>query len=155
MSNSEIISLSIAIISLIISVYVVVRDQNQKRLDLLMTMYDRLEFCNAELQSQTDKESSKNAKWKLERELETACYMLYKRKIDREIFYHLYRPWLLSRGKFWTEKYNNDMSGPGNHPYTVWAIKYGLKKGMLNNSKRKQKFLKSMNEYIMSKKLGE
>ncbi len=155
MSNSEIISLSIAIISLIISVYVVVRDQNQKRLDLLMTMYDRLEFCNAELQSQTDKESSKKAKWKLERELETACYMLYKRKIDREIFYHLYRPWLLSRGNFWTEKYNNDMSGPGNHPYTVWAIKYGFKKGMLNNSKRKQKFLKSMNEYIMAKKLGE
>jgi hypothetical protein len=62
MSNSEIISLSIAIISLIISVYVVVRDQNQKRLDLLMTMYDRLEFSNAELQSKTDKESAQNAK---------------------------------------------------------------------------------------------
>ncbi len=39
MSTSEIISLSIAIISLIISVYVVVRDQNQKRFDLLMTMF--------------------------------------------------------------------------------------------------------------------
>jgi hypothetical protein len=61
--------------------------------------------------------------------------MLYKRKIDREIFYHLYRPWLLSRGNFWTEKYNNDMSGPGNHPYIVWAIKTGLEKGKLNNSK--------------------
>ena len=155
MSNSEIISLSIAIISLIISVYVVVRDQNQKRLDLLMTMYDRLEFSNAELQSKTDKGSAQNAKWKLERELETACYMLYKRKIDREIFYHLYRPWLLSRGNFWTEKYNNDMSGPGNHPYTVWAIKTGLEKGKLNNSKRKQKFLKQMTDYIISKKIGD
>ena len=155
MSVSEIVSLSIAIISLIISIYVVLRDQNQKRFDLLMTMYDRLESSNAELQLQTDKESSQKAEWKLERELETACYMLYKRKIDREIFYHLYRAWLLSRDKFWTEKYNDDMSGPGNHPYTVWAIKTGLEKGFLNNTKGKQKFLKQMTDYIISKKFGD
>lgn len=155
MSVSEIVSLSIAIISLIISIYVVLRDQNQKRFDLLMTMYDRLESSNAELQLQTDKESSQKAKWKLERELETACYMLYKRKIDREIFYHLYRAWLLSRDKFWTEKYNDDMSRPGNHPYTVWAIKTGLEKGFLNNTKGKQKFLKQMTDYIISKKIGD
>ena len=152
MSVSEIVSLSIAMISLIISIYVVVRDQSQKRFDLLMTMYDRLESANAELQQQTDKEASQKAKWKLERELETACYMLYKKKIDREIFYHLYSAWLSSRGKFWTEKYNNDMSGPGNHPYTVWAIKTGLEKGYLNNPKKKQKFLKQMTDYIISKK---
>lgn len=155
MSISEIVSLSIAIISLIISVYVVVKDQNQKRFELLMTLYDRLESSNAELQLQADKESSQKAKWKLERELETACYMLYKKKIDRKIFYHLYRAWLLSRDNFWTAKYNNDMSGPGNHPYTVWAIKTGLEKGFLNNSKGKQKFLKQMTDYIISKKLGE
>ena len=155
MSVSEIISLSIAIISLIISIYVVVRDQTQKRFDLIMTMYDRLESANAELQIYTDKKSSQNAKWKLGRELETACYMLYRKKIDREIFYHLYNKWLLSRSMFWTEKYNNDMSGPGNHPYTVWAIKKGFEEGMLNNSKEKQKFLKQMNDYIISKKLGE
>jgi len=41
MNVSEIVSLSIAIISLIISIYVVLKDQNQKRFDLLMTMYDR------------------------------------------------------------------------------------------------------------------
>ena len=152
MSISEIVSLSIAIISLIISVYVVVKDQSQKRFELLMTMYDRLESSNAELQLQTDKESSQKAKWKLERELETACYMLYKKKIDRKIFYHLYRAWLLSRDNFWTEKYNNDMSGPGNHPYTVWAIKTGLEKGFLNNSKGKQKFLKQMTDYIVENK---
>ena len=152
MSILEIVSLSIAIISLIISVYVVVKDQSQKRFELLMTMYDRLESSNAELQLQTDKESSQKAKWKLERELETACYMLYKKKIDRKIFYHLYRAWLLSRDNFWTEKYNNDMSGPGNHPYTVWAIKTGLEKGFLNNSKGKQKFLKQMTDYIVENK---
>ena len=76
MSVSEIVSLSIAIISLIVSIYVVIRDQSQKRFDLLITMYDRLESSNEELQHQTDKESSQKAKWKLERELETACYML-------------------------------------------------------------------------------
>ena len=155
LSVSEIVSLSIAIISLIVSIYVVIRDQSQKRFDLLITMYDRLESSNEELQHQTNKESSQKAKWKLERELETACYMLYKKKIDRKIFYHLYRAWLLSRDYFWTEKYNNDMSEPGNHPYTVWAIKTGLDKGFLNNPKRKQKFLKQMTDYIISKKLGE
>ena len=154
MSISEIVSLSIAIVSLIVSIYVVAKDQRQKRFDLLMTMYDRLESSNEELQSQTDKESSQKAKWKLERELETACYMLHKKKIDRELFYHLYKSWLLSRGRFWTEKYNNDMSGPGNHPYTVWAIKTGLEKGYLNNSKKKQRFLKQMSDYIVEKKLG-
>ena len=154
MSVSEIVSLSIAIVSLIVSIYVVIRDQSQKRFDLLITMYDRLESSNEELQHQTDKESSQKAKWKLERELETACYMLYKNKIDTEIFYHLYRTWLLSRDNFWTDKYN-DMSESGNHPYTVWAIKTGLEKEFLNNSKRKQKFLKQMTDYIISQKLGE
>lgn len=76
MSISEIVSLSIAIISLFISIYVVIRDQSQKRFDLLMTMYDRLESANAELQLQTDKESAQKAQWKLERELETDCFML-------------------------------------------------------------------------------
>ena len=90
MSISEIVSLSIAIISLIISIYVVIRDQSQKRFDLLMTMYDRLESANAEFQLQTDKGSAQKAQWKLERELETACFMLYKKKINSEIFYHLY-----------------------------------------------------------------
>ena len=46
MSVSEIVSLSIAIISLIISVYVVVKNQSQKRFELLMTMYDRLEVLS-------------------------------------------------------------------------------------------------------------
>lgn len=86
---SEIITLSIASLSLIISIYVVVRDQNQKRFDLLMTVYDRLEASNVELQLQTEKELSQKAKWKLERELETACYMLYKKKIDRDFFLSL------------------------------------------------------------------
>lgn len=61
MSISEIVSLSIAIVSLIVSIYVVAKDQRQKRFDLLMTMYDRLESSNEELQSQTDKESSQKA----------------------------------------------------------------------------------------------
>ena len=53
LSVSEIVSLSIAIISLIVSIYVVIRDQSQKRFDLLITMYDRLESSNEELQHQT------------------------------------------------------------------------------------------------------
>lgn len=151
MSVSELISLSIAIISLIISIYVVVRDQSQKRFDLLLTMYDRLESANAELQLQTDKESAQKAQWKLERELETACFMLYKRKISKTVFFHLYSDWLLERQSEWITN-RKDMLGAGNHPYTIWTIKTGLEKGQLNNSKHKQKFLKKMSDYIISKK---
>lgn len=152
MSISEIVSLSIAIISLIISIYVVIKDQRQKRFDLLMTMYDRLESANAELQLQTDKESAQKAQWKLERELETACFMLYKRKISRPVFFHLYSDWLLERQSEWITN-RKDMLGAGNHPYTIWAIKTGLEKGQLNNSKHKQKFLKKMTDYVVERKM--
>ena len=152
MNISEGVSFIIAIISLIISIYVVLRDQKEKRFDLLLTMYDRLESANAELQLQTDKELAQKAQWKLERELETACFMLYKKKINREFFYHLYSKCLLSRSIIWSDK-NIDMSGPGNHLYTVWAIKIGFEKGYLNNSKHKQKFLKEMTDYIIERKM--
>lgn len=147
----EITSLIIAIISLIISIYVVIRDQKEKRFDFLMTMYDRLESTNTELQFQTDKESAQKAQWKLERELETACFMLYKRKINKIIFFHLYTDWLLERQRIWITD-RKDMLGAGNHPYTIWAIKTGLEKGYLNNSKHKQKFIKEMTDYVVERK---
>ena len=121
---SEVISFIIAIVSLIISIYVVLRDQKEKRFELLMTMYDRLESANAELQLQSDKDLAQKARLKVDRELETSCFMLYKHKISKTVFYHLYSEWLLKRNNEWiTER--KDMLGAGSHPYTIWAIKYG------------------------------
>lgn len=151
MNISEGVSFIIAIISLIISIYVVLRDQKEKRFDLLMNMYDRLESANAELQLQTEKELAQKAQWKLERELETACFMLYKRKINKTSFFHLYSDWLLERQRIWITD-RKDMLGAGNHPYTIWAIKMGLEKGYLNNSKHKQKFLKEITNYVVERK---
>ena len=153
MSIIDMVSIAIALISLIVSIYVVVRDKRNSQLELIMTMYDRLESANSELQTNQDEEISKKLKWRIDRELETACFMLYKNKIDKEIFYHLYKHWLFSRNMFWIDN-KNDMAKPGNNPYTVWAIKNGLGKGYLNNTKREQKFLKGISDYIKNRRLS-
>lgn len=152
MSIIEIVSISIAFLSLIISIYVVIRDKRNLQLELLMTMYDRLEASNSELQINQDKEISNKLKWKIDRELETSCFMLFKKKIDEEMFYHLYYRWLLSRKLFWTEN-KNTMPELGNNPYTAWAIKNGIEKGYLEISKKKQNFLKEMTDFITEKKI--
>lgn len=147
----DITSIAIALISLIVSIYVIVRDKKNSQFELLMTMYDRLETANSELQTNQDEEISKKLKWRIDRELETSCFMIYKKKIDKEIFYHLYKPWLFSRNMFWIDN-KNDMAGPENNPYTIWAIKKGLEKKYLNNSKREQKFLKEMSDYVIERR---
>lgn len=151
MSIIEIVSITIAFLSLIISIYVVIRDKRNFQLELLMTMYDRLEASNSELQANQDKEISKTLKWKIDRELETSCFMLFKKKIDEEMFYHLYYRWLLSRKLFWTEN-KNYITESGNNPYTVWAIKNGIEKGYLKNSKKEQGFLKEMTDFIAKRR---
>ena len=143
MSILEITTIVIALLSLAVSVYVVVRDNKNNRFEILMTMYDRLESANAKLQSKNQDEDAKKLKWKIDRELETACFLLFNNKIDKKLFYNLYCHWLSARNTFW---FSNayDMAEPCNNPYTVWAIKTGLEKHFLENSKKKQKFLKKM-----------
>ena len=151
MSILEITTIVIALLSLAVSVYVVVRDNKNNRFEILMTMYDRLESANAKLQSKNQYEDAKKLKWKIDRELETACFLLFNNKIDKKLFYNLYCHWLSARNTFW---FSNayDMAEPCNNPYTVWAIKTGLEKHFLENSKKKQKFLKKMTDYIVSRK---
>ncbi len=151
MSIIDITSIAIALISLIVSIYVVIRDKKNSQLELLMTMYDRLESANSQLQTNQDEEMSKKLKWGIERELETSCYMLFKKKIDKELFYHLYKRWLLSRKVFWIDR-NIDVIEPCNNLYTVWAIKNGLENRYLNNTKTEQEFLKEMSDYIVERR---
>jgi len=77
--------------------------------------------------------------------------LLFNNKIDKKLFYHLYCHWLYGRNTFWFSN-EHDMAEPCNNPYTVWAIKTGLEKHFLENSKKKQKFLKKMTSYVISKK---
>ncbi len=124
---TEIISISIAALSLIISVYVLFRDKKQSRFDLLMSFYDRLQSANAELQLSTETEHAQKLQLKVDWELETACFMLYKKKLDADLFYHLYAGWLQARERGIAQ--NKDLYKYLGKSYTIWAIKKGNEKG--------------------------
>ena len=123
----EIISISIAAISLIISVYVLFRDKKQSKFDLLMSFYDRLEAANSERQLAKETEAAQKLQMKVDGELETACFMLYKKKLDADLFYHLYAEWLKAREREIAQ--SKDLYKYLGKSYTIWTIKKGNEKG--------------------------
>ena len=124
---TEIISISIAALSLIISVYVLFRDKKQSKFDLLMSFYDRLQSANAELQLAKETEDAQKLQLKVDGELETACFMLYKKKLDADLFYHLYAEWLQAREREIAQ--SKDLYKYLGKSYTILAIKKGNEKG--------------------------
>lgn len=142
---TEIISISIAALSLIISVYVLFRDKKQSRFDLLMSFYDRLQSANAELQLSTETEHAQKLQLKVDGELETACFMLYKKKLDADLFYHLYAGWLQAREREIAQ--SKDLYKYLGKSYTIWAIKKGNEKGYFQPD---NKFAGDMTKYAMN-----
>lgn len=142
---TEIISISIAAISLIISVYVLFRDKKQSKFDLLMSFYDRLEAANSELQLAKETEAAQKLQMKVDGELETACFMLYKKKLDADLFYHLYAQWLQARELKISQ--NEDLYKYLGKSYTIWAIKQGNEKGYFQPD---NKFAGDMTKYAMN-----
>lgn len=140
----EIISISIAAISLIISVYVLFRDKKQSKFDLLMSIYDRLQSANYELQLSKGTEDSQKLQMKVDGELETACFMLYKKKLDADLFYHLYAEWLKARELEIAQ--GKDLYKYLGKAYTLWAIKQGYEKGYFVPD---NKFVSEMSNYAM------
>ncbi len=140
----EIISISIAAISLIISVYVLFRDKRQSKFDLLMSFYDRLEAANSELQLAKETEAAQKLQMKVDGELETACFMLYKKKLDADLFYHLYAEWLQARELKISQ--SKDLYKYLGKSYTIWAIKQGNEKGYFQPD---NKFAGDMTKYAM------
>lgn len=141
----EIISISIAAISLIISVYVLFRDKKQSKFDLLMSFYDRLEAANSELQLAKETEAAQKLQMKVDGELETACFMLYKKKLDADLFYHLYAQWLQAREQEIAQ--GKTLYKYLGKSYTLWAIKKGNEKGHFLPD---NKFLGKMTQYAMA-----
>ena len=127
MSYIEIISVSTAVLSVLISIFLIFRDKKQSKFDLLMSFYDRLQSANAELQLATETEQAQKLQMKLDGELETACFMLYKKKLDADLFYHLYANWLKARARGIAQ--NKDLYKYLGKSYTIWAIKKGNEKG--------------------------
>lgn len=141
---TEIISISIAALSLIISVYVLFRDKKQSKFDLLMSFYDRLQSANAELQLSTETEHAQKLQLKVDWELETACFMLYKKKLDAYLFYHLYAGWLQAREQEIAQ--GKALYKYLGKSYTIWAIKKGNEKGYFQPD---NKFAGDMTKYAM------
>lgn len=127
MSIIEVISVSTAVLSVLISIFLIFRDKKQSKFDLLMSFYDRLQSANAELQLAKETEDAQKLQMKVDGELETACFMLYKKKLDADLFYHLYAPWLQAREREIAQ--GKDLYKYLGKSYTIWAIKQGHKKG--------------------------
>ena len=109
-----------------------------------MSFYDRLQSANNELQLAKEMEVVQKLQMKVEQELESACFMLYKKKIDSNFFYHLYKNWLQTRENIICQ--NKDLYKYLGKPYTIWAIKNGTEKGYFQPD---NKFLGAMTKYAM------
>jgi hypothetical protein len=120
----------IAILSLIISLYVLRRDRKNRTYDILYKCYDRLNLVQHERDNDNstddlNEEERLNRKYKsisrqqkIDSELEFACYLVYKEQIELETFFDLFKGWLAGRSEFWCgkEKYK-----AYNNPYT-WLV---------------------------------
>lgn len=145
MSIIEVISVSTAVLSVLISIFLIFRDKKQSKFDLLMSFYDRLQSANAELQLAKETEDAQKLQMKVDGELETACYMLYKKKLDADLFYHLYVEWLQAREQEIVQ--GKDLYKYLGKSYTIWAIKKGNEKGYFVPD---NKFGSEMSNYAMA-----
>lgn len=145
MSIIEVISLSTAVLSVLISIFLIFRDKKQSKFDLLMSFYDRLQSANAELQLAKETELAQKLQMKVDSELETACFMLHKKKLDADLFYHLYADWLQARELKIAQ--GKDLYKYLGKSYTIWAIKKGNEKGYFVPD---NKFGSEMSNYAMA-----
>lgn len=145
MSIIEVISVSTAVLSVLISIFLIFRDKRQSKFDLLMSFYDRLQSANAELQLAKETEDAQKLQLKVDGELETACFMLYKKKLDADLFYHLYAEWLQAREQEIAQ--GKDLYKYLGKSYTIWTIKKGNEKGYFVPD---NKFGSEMSNYAMA-----
>ncbi len=145
MTPSDLATLAIALLSLILSFWVLMRDRRQRQIDILYQCYERLHQAYGSIPFATPselaamdecpedpcweeyKQKSNDAQRSIERELEFACYMLVKKQINFEMFFYLFRGWLSGRERFW----KHDHARAKSYPYTVKIIMLCRKKGLL------------------------
>src|SRR5688572_10217330 len=112
MTPTELSTLAIALASLMVSIWVVVRDQRQRKVDMLYQCYERLHkvhetrpFATVSDLVEMDRnpedprwdeyrQKSRQSQDAVERELEFACYLVFKEQVNFEMFFYLFRGWL-------------------------------------------------------------
>lgn len=148
MDTSDMLSTAIAIISLCVSIYVVMRDKTTRKYDILHQAYSRLstimdkvseqdhnfDYGNEEERFKQELISSSN-QHRIERELEFVCYYIYKEQIELQAFFDLFGPWLAARHRFWS-KHQPEMKTA--HPYTWKAIEACTERKLLPLDQNKE-----------------
>ena len=147
----DISAIVIALISLLTSVYVIIRDRRHKRIELILTLRDRIlnEFGRHEIltpeqsmdfleidpdseEAQKHKSVSFDIQLKVEREIDFVCYLVNKGEIDTKLFFDIFRHWIRSRYLFWEE---HQTWKKNNYPNTWRLIERCIDKGLLERKK--------------------
>lgn len=131
----QISTMSVAILSIIVSLYVVKRDRKNRKFDMLYKSYNRLINAHKEANNSRSEEGlglfanieddeinikSPRSSNRIDSELEFACYLVCKKQIDLKVFFDLFKGWLSARGILWLETSEYKAY---NHPYTWLVIK--------------------------------
>ncbi len=140
----EMSTIAIALLSLSISLFIILRDRRDRRIKLLILCYSRLvdehnkrppiplssridaEEEDEDLEQVVIKEHEKSVFFNLERELNTTCYLFIKRQLPKHMFYDLFGQWLKGRYAMWPSVEKHKI---GNFRFTWKVIQYYKKKG--------------------------
>jgi hypothetical protein len=143
----DISTMTIAVISLVLSVYVITRDRKNKKLDNLTACRQRVieAFENNEIltvdqmieyfemnphspEAQKHKALSQEVTARVDREIEFACYLVITKQVDFASFFDLFGKWLAMRQIDWDDR---SIHKKANNPFTWKVIQLYEKKRML------------------------
>jgi hypothetical protein len=146
----DISAMIIALVSLLTSIYVIIRDRKNKKLELILVLRDRIlnEFGKHESLTpeqsekffEIDPDSEDAQKYKsvtsdiqlaVEREIDFACYLVNRNEIDLYLFFDIFKPWIKSRHSFWK---GHQIKKRYNYPNTWRLIERYLDKGLIEKS---------------------
>ena len=143
----ELVAIIIAVISLVLSIYIIFRDRKIKRLDNLhtcrqnilnkfeskdiLTVDEIIDFFEDNPDSDKAKKhqaKSKELTFQVDREFEYTCYLVLKKQIDFDSFFDLFKRWLAIRRDVWNVQLTQNKI---NLPYTWKVIELCEKKQLL------------------------
>lgn len=166
MALANLAPIIIALLSLLVSLWVVIRDRQKRQIDVLYQCYERLReaqdsepFITISQQIERGEDPS-NPSWeeyeqksqetqaRIDRELEFVCFMVVQGQVSLQMFFSLFKGWLASRAEFWKNESNHWKAR--NNPYTVMVLELCRIKGLLpiKNNKELRKFQVTVDNFL-------
>ncbi|MEW5058384.1 MAG: hypothetical protein AB1Y25_12270 [Cycloclasticus sp.] len=169
MTLPELAAIAIALLSLLISLLVIVRDRRHRQIDVLYQCNERLRAAQDSLpittvtqemeiennpnspESEEYSERSRDAQSRIDRELEFACFMVEQKQVDLKMFFYLFKSWLAFREKSWRDERNHWKAK--NHPFTTAVLVRCRTKGLLpiKDNKEINRIQNTVNSFISHK----